>query len=38
MIKLLKESYGDLSDYLERHLDSWYGRLDELGMLLRIWV
>lgn len=31
MIKLLKESYGDLSDYLEKHLDSWYGRLDELG-------
>jgi len=31
MIKLLKESYGDLSDYLERHLDSWYGRLNELG-------
>lgn len=30
MIKL-KESYGDLSDYLERHLDSWYGRLNELG-------
>lgn len=30
MIKLLKESYGDLSDYLERHLDSWYGRLNEL--------
>ncbi|MBO7694585.1 MAG: hypothetical protein J6T10_18370 [Methanobrevibacter sp.] len=29
MIKL-KESYGDLSDYLERHLDSWYGRLNEL--------
>lgn len=27
----LKESYGDLSDYLERHLDSWYGRLNELG-------
>ena len=31
MIKLLKESYGDLSDYLERHLDSWYGRLNEIG-------
>lgn len=30
MIKL-KESHGDLSDYLERHLDSWYGRLNELG-------
>ena len=28
---VLKESYGDLSDYLERHLDSWYGRLNELG-------
>lgn len=30
MIKLIKESYGDLSDYLERHLDSWYGKLNEL--------
>ena len=30
MIKLIKESYGDLSDYLERYLDSWYGRLNEL--------
>ena len=28
---LIKESYGTLADYLENHLDSWYGRLDEIG-------
>lgn len=27
----MTESYGTLADYLERHLDSWYGRLNEIG-------
>lgn len=28
---LINESYGTLADYLENHLDSWYGRLNELA-------
>lgn len=27
----MTESYGTLADYLERHLDSWYGRLNEVA-------
>lgn len=27
----LENKYGTLADYLERHLDSWYGRLNEIG-------
>ena len=27
----LEGRYGTLADYLENHLDSWYGRLNEIG-------
>ncbi len=27
----LEGKYGTLADYLENHLDSWYGRLNEIG-------